>query len=159
MKKFYFIGILIFIILFVILVNSLNKYVSTEDYLKDKINIDIKTCNVILDNNTHDGFHGDGYHIVKARCNNDFINQVNNWNELPLSTNIHAFLYGDDIDGVTYVAENRSIPEIENGYYYFIDRQNNLNSDIKLFKKGSFNFTLAIFDIDTNIFYYYEYDT
>ena len=60
------------------------------------------------------------------------------------------------------LAEKNGIPKIENGYYLFIDRHDSVtdeHSDEDLFSRYSFNFTIAFYDLDTNNFYYYEFDT
>ena len=67
-----------------------------------------------------------------------------------------------DDNGCKNIYERYSIPKIENGYYYFLDRHNESNDkydDTNLNNRASWNFTLAIMDIDTNIIYYYELDT
>ena len=68
-------------------------------------------------------------------------------------------------DGITYgyeLAKETKIPQIENGYYNFYDRASknkNNNDDSKLFDRYSFNFSLAIYDADTDRLYYFEFDT
>ena len=60
------------------------------------------------------------------------------------------------------LAEKADIPEIEEGYYYFIDRFSETKdkySDEDLLNRYSFNFTIVLFDNKTNILYYYEFDT
>lgn len=47
--------------------------------------------------------------------------------------------------------------KVENGYWFFNDRNN--QKSLELLERSSFNFTLAIFDADTNILYVYELDT
>ena len=60
--------------------------------------------------------------------------------------------YDDDLE----------IPQIENGYYYFYDRHDEATDpydDSEFLARFSFNFTLAIYDSDTNTLYLCEYDT
>ena len=60
------------------------------------------------------------------------------------------------------IAWDNGIPLIENGYYYFINRHTNAagrDSDEDLFDVVSFNFSLALYDCDEDMFYYYELDT
>lgn len=55
-----------------------------------------------------------------------------------------------------------SIPEINNGYYYFLDRHleaKNKHDDTDLNNRYSRNFSLAIYDADNKIIYFYEMDT
>jgi hypothetical protein len=74
-------------------------------------------------------------------------------------------MYGGEKDNVGYnynFAKSFGIPQIKNGYWFFSDRHNKSTSpekDVDLFERRSFNFTLAIYDIDTNTLYYFELDT
>ncbi|WP_010291919.1 hypothetical protein [Clostridium senegalense] len=67
------------------------------------------------------------------------------------------FIYGGIRNGVYYdygVAKDFKIPEVENGYWYFVDRHRESDdslSDAKIFYRGSFNITVAIYDIDKNV--------
>jgi hypothetical protein len=57
---------------------------------------------------------------------------------------------------------NQDIPEITNGYYYFYDRFEDSSdplNDSELLERSSYNFTLAIYDADSQILYYCEVDT
>ena len=49
------------------------------------------------------------------------------------------------------------LPEIQNGYYRLIDRQEEKGTDI--LERASFNFTLGIYDMDTKTLYFCEVDT
>ena len=60
------------------------------------------------------------------------------------------------------VYERYEISDIKNGYYYFLDRHSESkdrydSSDLN--NRFSWNFTLALLDVDKNIIYYYELDT
>lgn len=160
MKKILYILLALIVVLSIIGCKSS----STIEYIKKEINLDISKCHIIEDNDEHSGFLGDGEYFVKAEClDNDenIINQINSWNVLPLSKNLQLIMYGGN--GYNYeLAKSVGIPEINNGYYYFIDRHSesvDKQSDIDLFNRYSFNFTLALYDNDTNILYYYELDT
>ena len=57
---------------------------------------------------------------------------------------------------------NPVIPQIENGYYYFLDRHSrsvDSYDDSDVLDRYSFNFTIAIYDADNDILYYVEFDT
>lgn len=110
-------------------------------------------------NDTHGGFHNDGCKQVVIQCSDDSITEEmetnEHWRKLPLTDNLSEFLYKPYDDSL-------EIPEIENGYYYFIDRHsesNNPYDDTDLLDRHSYNFTIAIFDTDTNSLYFVEYDT
>ena len=140
---------------------------TTDEYIKDKIDIDISFCTIEDEQDTPGGFHGDGDYVVKANCQEEqqkILSQLNGWNEFPLSENIQLIMYGGERDDVTYsynLAQKANIPKIDNGYYYFLNRHSdavNEHSD-DIFDKYSFNFTLVLFDTDNSMFYYYEFDT
>lgn len=83
--------------------------------------------------------------------------------KLPLSESINQVVQMEHCNSkdCKNMYERYSIPNIENGYYYFADRQNGVfnHDDNNLNDRISWNFTLAILDIDTNMIYYYELDT
>ena len=49
------------------------------------------------------------------------------------------------------------LPEIQNGYYRLIDRHS--DTDTGILDRYSFNFTLGVYDSDTNTLYCCEVDT
>lgn len=168
MKKKRYLIIIIFLLIVATLYFIVCKNYPITEYIKKEINLDISSCNIFLDKDTHGGFLGDGERIVKADCSdnyNDILNQIINWNELPLSENLRLIMYGGYKGDMYYgyeLAEKNGIPKIENGYYLFIDRHDSVtdeHSDKDLFSRYSFNFTIAFYDLDTNYFYYYEFDT
>lgn len=123
---------------------------------------------VVEEQDTHGGFHGDGSYYLILDCSNNTetaLEIVDSWNELPLSENLDLIMYGGEKDGMTYeynLSEKAHIPKIENGYYYFKDRHSETKNpfdDSTLFERASFNFTLAMYDRDTNLLYYFEFDT
>lgn len=144
---------------------------NVPEFLKDKIEIDIKGCKVKENIDTH--FIGDGEVYITLDCSNksEYITkQISNWNRLPLSDNLKIELYGGYEDENTYRAgilednEDYYMPVIPNGYYYFVDKQNKeveKHSDKYLLDddRYSFNYYIAIYDIDTNKLYYIEDDT
>ena len=131
---------------------------------------------VVDELDTHGGFIGDGSYYLILDCSDNrdkALEKVKDWNKLPLSENLNLIMYGGEKDGVTYsldLAEEAKIPKVENGYYIFEDRylenpedRYSENRDTKddswLFDRGSYNFSIAIYDCDTDIMYYFMYDT
>ena len=54
------------------------------------------------------------------------------------------------------------LPQIQNGYYYFVDRQAESemqHSDAQIMERASLNFSIALYDVDTDTLYYIEVDT
>lgn len=115
---------------------------------------------VIEEADTHGGFHGDGSYYLILDCSENrekALNNINDWNELPLSENLNSIMYEGGL------AEEVNIPKkVENGYYRFYDRHSesaDSSDDSELFDRASFNFSLAVYDSDTDMMYYFEYDT
>ena len=136
---------------------------STNEYINQEINIDISKCHILIDNDGHGGFLGDGEYFVKADCSNDsenMLNQIRFWNELPFPEDVQLIMYGGEKNGITYaynLADKVGIPKIKNGVYLFDDRH--IQSDKVFLNRSSYNFTVALYDKDSDIFYYYEYDS
>ena len=138
--------------------NKLSKYFSFEasDFV------------VLEENDTHGGFHGDGsyYLILDCSQNTDKARSiVKNWTSFPLSENVYLVMYGGEKNGENYgynFAEDAHWPKIENGVYKFVDRHSeskNSSDDSELLDRYSFNFSIAVYDLNTDILYYFEMDT
>ena len=133
--------------------------------ISNKIELDISKCNIDNEEDTHGGFLGDGHYFIQINCSHAFLEELSsNWKELPLSTELQkaTSLKMCENNGCKDIYERYSIPNIENGYYYFIDRHNESRDkydDTNLNNRSSLNYTVALLDIDTNIIYFYELDT
>lgn len=123
---------------------------------------------VVEEADTHGGFHGDGAHRLILDCSQKPEQAealVSGWWELPLPENLSLILYGGERDGVVYgydLAEEAGLPVVEHGWYRFYDRHGE-SADPEdasaLFDRSSYNFSLGIYDSDTDQLYYFEYDT
>jgi len=135
---------------------------SQNDVLSDfskTYGTDLNGGSIISDDDSHGGFHGDGYRLTVAEYPDDsVVSRVladERWRGLPLSANLNTFIYQPYDDSI-------SIPAIENGYYFFYDRHAGSDSpydDAELLSRFSFNFTLAVLDSDANRLYLLVYDT
>lgn len=120
--------------------------------------IDLTQGTIKSEEDTHGGFLGDGYTLIVADYTDSLVPEMKaneHWHSLPLSGNLQTFVNQPFDDTVT-------IPQIKNGYYYFYDRHDESKDhydDTYLLNRYSFNFTLAIYDSDTNHLYLLEYDT
>ncbi len=143
---------------------------STEEYIKKELGIDISFCTIKEEHDDHGGFLGDGSYFLVADCENDkenILSQLKDWKKFPLSGNLQKAVYGEEYsDGQMYYSFSSlckgKIPTINNGYYYFFDRFKeaiDVYSDKDFLDRFSYNFTIALYDEDTNLFYYYELDT
>ena len=143
--------------------------------ISETLGVDLSSATILQNMNSHGGFHGDGDTYVKAAFTDDegksFVKELENttgWSKSPLTDNLNIIVYGKrsatEIVG-PYVANDNGetyFPFVSNGYYFFLDRHNeskNIKDDTNLLKRASFNFTIAIYDIDNHILHYYELDT
>ncbi len=141
---------------------------STQADSKEYFGFDKADFTVVEESDTHGGFLGDGSYFLILDCaaNKEQASEdLEGWKPLPLSENLNLILYGGERDGVNYsydLAEQAGFPKIENGYYYFEDRQDgslDKSDDSQLFDRGSFNFSVALYDSDTDRMYYLSFDT
>ena len=152
-------------LLFLLLLNPVSKY---ADNSQERFGFKKKDFTVVDELDTHGGFLGDGSYYLILDCSQNrekALEKVAGWKKLPLSENLDLIMYGGNRDGVGYsynLAEEAGIPKIENGYYFFEDRHsesNNSEDDSELFDRYSFNFSIAIYDSDTDKLYYFDFDT
>lgn len=145
----------------------------SKEQISKAIGIDISGTDYLTVIDTHGGFHGDGNaHVILPLDDTDCLEQIQNnskWNSLPLSENLTAIVYGirtEDSAIGPYISFDDSgdsgIPEITNGYYFFMDRHSQAmdpHDDTDVLSRGSFNLTIAIYDCDTETLHYLELDT
>lgn len=144
----------------------------TEDISKT-IGIDLANAEYATRIDTHGGFHGDGNTIVTMSVPSESVlEQIQsnpNWHSLPFTENLTAVVYGitEDTSSIgPYITvddtRNPAVPEISNGYYFFLDRHSQStvpHDDTNVLSRPSFNLTIAIYDCDTEMLYYLEFDT
>ena len=131
----------------------------SNDSIISDMGITNNTCEIVKEKDTHSGFLGDGDYFAKIKCNNLKVSDLTkSWYTLPLSEEIKEVTEMKQCNDKDCkdIYERYNIPSIDNGYYYFLDRQ---KSDTNINERSSYNFTLAIADLDNSIIYYYELDT
>lgn len=122
---------------------------------------------VVREEDTHGGFLGDGTYLLVLDCaanREQAREKVGTWRELPLSEDLELMMYGGERNGTRYYGSHLEgfLPEIENGWYCFRDRHDkstDSTDDSQLWGRGSFNFSLAVYDADTDWLYVIELDT
>ena len=123
---------------------------------------------VVEEKDTHGGFHGDGSYYLILDCSEkteQAMGLIAEWKQLPLTENLQVIMYGGTKNGVSYghgLAEEAHWPIINNGVYKFADRHAEAVDqldDTNLFNRHSYNFSVAVYDLDTNTLYYFELDT
>ncbi|MBQ3556816.1 MAG: hypothetical protein IJA11_03345 [Oscillospiraceae bacterium] len=108
---------------------------------------------------THGGFHGDGTYYLILDCSKNrekALKAVSKWDRLPLPENMDQLMFGDEASWYR-IADEAKMPRVENGYYVFQNR----SSDKAAFDKSGRieNFTIAVYDTDADMMYYFEWDT
>lgn len=123
---------------------------------------------VTCEQDTHGGFHGDGYTYMVIEFEDDISEQIDEkagWLELPLDEVTNMLVYGyEDEERCVYpytTGENGNetvIPNIEEGYYYFQEKAS-VEEEEWMFGKIFTNFVVAIYDQEEQKLYYYEFDS
>lgn len=130
------------------------------------VGVDPALCTVNVVEDTHGGFHGDGSTFVTAACMDGVAAELaadGRWRALPLPEPLSQAIYGDDTHGSLLMdGAAGNVPAIENGYWFFCDRHAehaSAEDPTALWTRGSFNFTVALYDADTGALFYYALDT
>lgn len=136
-----------------------------------------KTLNVNIQNgkylkriNTHAGLLGDGFYfsIIQFKPEDDISEELKNnpeWASLPMPSELKYEL-GMEVDGKSldvYFREDYGviIPDLQNGYYFFKNKQDvpDQKDVTELSKSSSWNFITAVYDSEKYILYCFELDT
>lgn len=161
MKK-HFKWVLLFIVLIIVFAFSFTQPISKR--ISKSLGIKIPGNIHIEYEDTHGGFHGDGFLVAKIKFeekkSEKILLQIKNnpnWKPLPLTKNTEIALY--QFSGL---AEKVNMPKTDKGYWLLIDRFGGEiigNNDTELLSRSAANFTVGIYDSENNILYYYELDT
>lgn len=115
---------------------------------------------------SHEGIHYDGESLYQFSFSeesaDEFISKVessDSWKPLPLSESLSLLMFGgekNDIEYMHFFAEIVGLPEVNNGYWMFVNQ--NID-DSNLLDAYSYDFSLAIFDVDHNMMYFVKINT
>lgn len=141
----------------------------TLQELSQTLSVDLSQGTVVEETDDHGGFHGDGERWVAISLEEEISSALEEagWQALPLPEPLEAALYGvTQVEGDRTIAEGpcfqREIPRVSNGYYFFQDRHSEATDPTdpeELMERNSFNFTVALYDRDSQTLYYGEVDT
>lgn len=141
---------------------SMNK----QNEISKQLSIDVSQATQVSNYDTHSG-NGDGTTCIVLNFQNEnVLKEIEanpDWKQFPLdeTAQILAYGYEDKTSQIgPFVTNDKGenlIPEIENGYYILVDRQSNQTDNI--LDRGSFNFTLGIYDTENNNLYFCKLDT
>ena len=128
----------------------------------------LPTCTVPTALDNHGGFLGDGETLIRMQFSDDSfweaIQDRATWGALSDRADVGAVVdwlqYGWEYSRAFYA----SVSKVENGYCYFKDRQTDAASEDAYsaeptLDRYSYNFTLAVYDVETRVLYYYKLDT
>ena len=147
---------------------------SSQDIVSKALGLDVSGGSEISYSDTHSG-NGDGTSCIVLGFQDDAVlEQIkgkDTWSALPLDQTTQALVYGisEETDQVSYQIGpyltdsegNPLVPEVENGYYFLLDRQAEEGhaTGTDILNRGSFNFTFGLYDTGTNTLYFCELDT
>ena len=151
----------------------------TDQELKRELGVDISGYTEMTESDNHGGFHGDGELLYTAYYNAGPAaeleeklevlagKETSGWKKLPMTEVLQAAAYGIKeetrrVGPYVTLDGQQALPEVKEGYYYFRDRHSQAEDerdDSQLLQRHSFNFTLAVYDAENNVLYYYEGDT
>ena len=150
--------ILFLLIIYIIYIFTLKKYIFYSSHIEVAIPIFAK----MEEKDTHGGFHGDGEAFVKAYFSDNqakkFISKIktnSHWRELPMPETLQKRAFYN-------VDKEMEMPNIENGYWFFLDRHSKAIDKYEyseMFDRASSNYSIVVFDTDSNTLYYYALDT
>lgn len=141
----------------------------TLEDLSGKLSADLSQGTVVTEEDSHGGFHGDGERWVEVSLEEDISSALEEagWQELPLPEPLETAMYSvTEADGERTITRGtcfqRDIPWVSDGYYFFRDRHSESADPAdptELLERGSYNFTVALYDRDSQTLYYGEVDT
>ena len=124
------------------------------EYVGLKTGIDVSEGDLYFGFDDHDGSHGDGktYLEVRLPVSIDIVIwESGDWKRFPVPERIDSNVCKLCIDKHRRDHEEL-LPQINNGWYYFIDRTPEYAYDYK-------NFTIAAYNSDSKVFYFCQYDS
>lgn len=157
--------LILYVFLTAVLLTACGRTKSQMEYISDTLGMDFSAGQVLTESDSYSGWLGDGLNRVEIQMDADFENLLSersDWKVFPLMENLQRVLYGKREGTYSMRPLLEDVPIIEDGYYYFFDRHNQSTdptSAAEIFSRNSFNFTLALFDCETDILYYFEFDT
>ena len=148
----------------------------TVEQLSDALGADVSRGTVLSSRDDHGGFHGDGLLAVTISFTQEeadaLVAQFQDrpaWHPFPLTENLTTAFYGKTTGTYTrsalirdYDTDTLLVPEISSGWYYFCDRHSEASDpldDSDLFSRASYNCTVAVYDADTRMLYFFAIDT
>lgn len=142
------------ILLLALLLGACGEKQTARERVGEALGLDLSWAELMSENDTHGGFHGDGITIIQLRVGDisGFLEGKEGWHELPLDPEhpVYGYIIG-------------SFPEdCDTGKWYFYDRHSKASDPYdssQLNKRHSMNFTAAVYNSESGVLNYYEFDT
>ena len=140
---------------------------SEEATVAKALGVDTSGASLLSSSDTHGGFLGDGTCCIALSFPDGRLEEQlaadPAWHSLPADETVQALVWGtQDEEGsigpyLTDTGGAPLVPAVQAGYYRLIDRHSDQTAP--LLERGSFNFTVGVYDADARILYYCELDT
>lgn len=140
---------------------------SGEEVVSKALSLDVTGAALVSAYDSHGGFLGDGAGCIALSFPDGRLEEQlaadPAWHSLPADETVRALVWGTQDEGasigpcLTDSAGAPLVPAVESGYYRLIDRHS--EQETPLLERGSFNFTVGVYDADARILYYCELDT
>lgn len=165
MKKSIIIGISIWVVFIISLLVSfivINILYGWHMYVASQIEIHIPFAVKNDNKDSHGGVQREGESLSKFYFDEknavkfkEKINKNQHWKKLPMTKIVEESTGAWD--------KEMKIPEVKNGYWFYLDRHSEAtdkyNENDMYNGRYSFNYSVAVYDTDENILYFYELDT
>lgn len=121
--------------------------------------LDLDGAKVLLAEDTHGGFHGDGETRIILALNDApsaVESIVSQWPAFPADETLNTIFFEH-----SGLGEDFFFPQVQQGHYSFRDRyaEQYPNDTRPLLQRSSYNYTAALYDTENSTLYYYELDT
>ena len=140
---------------------------SEEATVAKALGVDTSGASLLSSSDSHGGFLGDGTGCVVLSFPDGRLEEQlaadPAWHSLPADETVQTLVWGtQDEEGsigpyLTDTGGAPLVPAVQAGYYRLIDRHSDQTAP--LLERGSFNFTVGVYDADARILYYCELDT
>lgn len=159
MKRFLTFGLLILAVLYAVSGHGgVDEEGRSLRQIGRMLGVDLSAGTLVRYEDSHGGFHGDGLTAAEIELDGaiEGLADVPGWKSLPMSENTAQAL------SMCLGFSGAVVTAVEEGHYYFYDRHSESNDhygDTELCSRGSWNFTLAVYDSRQGRLYFYELDT
>ena len=161
MKKTFAIALLIIVLFTLVACGSK----TAQDTVSKELGLSVSGGKEVSNINTYSGSEGHSCIAISFEDKTvlEEIKGNSKWKEFPLDETMQALVYGlEDETGEigAFLSDgqgNLLVPEIQNGYYILIDRHSDTKTNI--LERGSFNFTVGLYDTDSSTLYCCKLDT